>query len=501
MSSPVVTPRPRRRSLAGPVVLIIMGLVFLLVTMHQLSLGRLATLWAHYWPALLIVWGMIKLIEYQQAQRDGVPSRGIGAGGVMLVVVVVFFGLIATQASKFNWADLRDHMDIDDSGDFSNFLGETYTFNDQLQQDFAAGSSLKVVDNHGAVSIHASDDNKITVVVHKRIGADNQGDADKYNSETKPVLTVIRGLVTLDARVEAAGDHSISTDLDISLPRKASVSIVSRRGDVNIVSREGAVDISAQRADTSVEEVTGNVKVSLEKSSAKIEQITGDVRVEGRLSEVSLVDIKGTAHLDGEFAESVKLARIAKTVTFKSSRTDMEFSKIDGELNLDSDDLHASQITGPLRLVTHSKDIRLDNVAGDVRLENANGGVELGMSSLGNVQIDNRQADIELTVPDKAGFRMDARTRDGEIQSDFGELNVTNSDREASASGSVGNASSHVVLNNEHGGIEIRKLSARATPAPAPEPPEPGEPAKAGKAAKPAKALPPPKAKVEPSEN
>jgi len=40
-----------------------------------------------------------------------------------------------------------------------------------------------------------------------------------------------------------------------------------------------------------------------------------------------------------------------------------------------------------------------------------------------------------------------------------------------------------------------------AAPAPAPEPPEPGEPAKAGKAAKPAKALPPPKAKVEPSEN
>ena len=55
---------------------------------------------------------------------------------------------------------------------------------------------------------------------------------------------------------------------------------------------------------------------------------------------------------------------------------------------------------------------------------------------------------------------------------------------------SVGNASSHIVLNNEHGGIEIRKgvLSM-------PRPPEPAAPPKAGKA------LPAPKAEVEPTEN
>ena len=475
--------------MAGAFVLIVLGVVFLMGTMHILSIGRLAHLFASYWPILLILWGVIKLLEHQRAQREGTRSSGIGAGGVFLVVMIVVFGLIATQLERVNWSGIRDNINIDDS-DFNNIFGQSYNFDDHIEQTFPAGASLKVIDTRGAVSVHASDDNKITVVVRKRVGADNQSDADKYNSETKPTITTIGGLVTLDAKAEAAGDHAVEVDLDVSLPRKVAVSITSRRGDINLVGRDGNIDISAQHSDTSVEDVNGNVKVSQEKGSVKIEQITGDVHVEGRVNEVSVADVKGAVQLDGEFQESVKLARITKTVTFKSSRTDMEFSKIEGSLDLDSDELHAEQITGPLHLTTRSKNIRLDQVSGDVRLQNDNGAIEVGMRTVGNVQIDSRNGDIQLSLPDKAGFRLDARTRDGEIQSDFPELKINNDEHEAKASGSVGNASAHIVLNNEHDGIEIRKASAQPSP-----PPEPPNPAKAGKA------LPAPKVKVEPTEN
>lgn len=494
MSSPVITPGvppvapppPRRRSLAGPFVLIVLGIVFLMATMHVLSLGRLAHLFANYWPALLILWGVIKLIEHQRAQREGYRPSGIGGGGVVLIVMIVVFGLMATQLEHVNWSGLHDQLNWDDN-DFSNMFGQSYNFNDNLQQDYPAGSSLKVIDSHGAVSVHAADDNKITVVVRKRVGADNQNDADKYNNQTKPTITVIGGLVTLDAKADAAGDHPVESDLDISVPRKAQVTIISRRGDVNLTGRDGNVDISAQHSDTSVEDVNGNVKVNQEKGSVKIEQIAGDVHVAGHVNEVSVSDVKGAVQLDGEFQESIKLARIAKTVSFKSARTDMEFSHIEGSLDLDSDELHADQITGPLHLTTRSKNIRLEQVSGDVRLQNDNGAIEVGMRILGNIQIDNRNGDIQLSLPDKAAFRLDAHTRDGEIQSDYPELKVNNEEHEARASGSVGSATSHIVLNNEHDGIEIRKESS--LPPKPPEPPKPG------------KALPPPKVKVEPTEN
>ena len=405
------------------------------------------------------------------------------------MVMIVVFGLIATQLEHVNWSGLHDQFNFDDS-DFNGIFGQSFNYNDNLEQDFPAGASLKIIDTHGAISVHATDDNKITVVVRKRIGADNQNDGDKYNNQTKPTLTAIGGLVTLDAKADAAGDHPVETDLDISLPRKAQVSIVSRRGDVNLSGRDANVDIAAQHSDTSVEDVKGNVKVNQEKGSVKIEQITGDVHVQGRVNEVSVADLKGALQLDGEFQESVKLARITKSVTFKSSRTDMEFSRIEGTLDLDSDELHAEQLTGPLHLTTRSKNIRLEEVSGDVRLQNDNGAVEVGMRTLGNIQIDNRNGDVQLSLPDKASFRLDARTRDGEIQTDFPELKVNNDEHEAKASGSIGNASSHIVLNNEHNSIEIRKASSMP-----PKPPEPPNPAKAGKA------LPAPRVKVEPTEN
>src|SRR5580658_6317608 len=329
----------------------------------------------------------------------------------------------------------------------------------------------------------------------------------RFASELAPTIrttpTSIGGLLTLNANTQAVGDHPVQSDLDISIPRKMAVQISSRRGDVSVTGRDGDVEISNQHGDVSVEDIIGNVKLNLEKSSAKVEQITGDVHISGRLNDVSVTDIKGEAQFEGEFQESVKLARISKSVTFKSSRTDLEFSRIDGDLDLDSDDLHADQLTGPVHLTTRSKQIRLDEVSGDLRVQDENGGIEVSMRSLGNVQIDSRNGDIHLSVPDKAGFHLDAHTREGEIQSDFPELKVDSNEREAKASGTVGNGSSHIVLNNEHDGIEIR----RATITKSGGPPEgisggvsggiPGP----GKPAKPAKALPPPKVKVEPTEN
>src|SRR5258708_8002834 len=195
MANPVMSPLPalpprRPRSFAGPFVLIVLGVVFLMCTMRILSLGRMAHIFANYWPLLLILWGVIKLVEHQQARREGTRASGIGAGGILLVIMIVVFGLIATQVEHFNWSGLRDNFNVDD-GDFPNFFGENYNFDDHLEQAFPAAASLKIIDTRGAVSVHASDDDKITVTVRNRIGAENQGDAAKYNHETKPPLTYI----------------------------------------------------------------------------------------------------------------------------------------------------------------------------------------------------------------------------------------------------------------------------------------------------------------------
>ena len=472
MVSPVQVPPPRyRRPMSGPVVLIALGVLFLLGTMGVLDWRHLGHWFANYWPLLLIVWGVLKLVEYQQAQRQGTRASGIGAGGVFLVIFIIIFGLIATHASRFHWEQLRDQIDIGDDGD--SLFGSKYNFDDQLTQTFPAGGTLRINDTRGAVNVVASDDDQIRVTVHKRISAESQAEADKWNAGTKPQLTVSGNVVTLNANNQGAGDHWVAEDLDISVPRKAAVVATTRYGDVSITGREGNLEVTSQHGDVNTTDINGKVSLNLDHSSARISQIASDVSITGRANDVSVEDVKGAAHLDGEFMESVKLAKISQPVTFKSSRTNMDFSRLDGNLDLDSGDLQASDITGPLRLNTRAKDIRLTGVSGDVRMEDENGSVELRMNKLGSMQVENRKGDIQLYLPDKAGFQLDAHARNGEIETDFDQLKIDNSNDQAMATGTVGGGGPHIVVSNEHGTIEIRKAS---------ESPEPPSPPKAPKA-------------------
>src|SRR5215470_19647342 len=108
MASPGMVPPPRpQRSIAGPVVLILMGVLFLGATMGALNMHSLGIYFARFWPALLILWGVIKLIEHEQAKRAGLPGRGIGVGGVFLVVFIILTGLAATQTLRW-WPTIRD---------------------------------------------------------------------------------------------------------------------------------------------------------------------------------------------------------------------------------------------------------------------------------------------------------------------------------------------------------------------------------------------------------
>lgn len=507
MASPIVPPQmplpPRlpRRSIAGPVVLIVIGILFLLGTMGIMDIHHLGSLFARFWPALLILWGVLKLIEYEQAKRYGQPTRGIGVGGVFLMLFLIIAGLIATQASRVDWKNLGDHIQLgDDEGLDEIFSGSTFDYSGELSSDFAAaGNILHINDDRGTITINVSDSNpndkKLKVSWRKKVRAEKQEEADRYNAKTDPRITQGDKVTTLDANTGGAGDKSVTVDMDVYVPSNTALVIVSRHGDVTIAGMSSTVEINHQRGEVNVSDHTGNVTLNLDNSSAQLEHVKGDVTIQGKANEVGVEDVDGTLHLNGEFQESVRLVRIGKTVTFHSSRTEMEFSRIDGRLDLDSGDLRADSITGPMHLTTHSKDISLEGLSGDLRLEDGNGTVSVGLYKPGNIQIDNRKGDVQVTIPPNTAVKVEARTRGGDIESDFGEIKIDSRDDQASASGSIGTNGPKLALNCDKGTIEIRKGTVAVM---APAPPIPPTPVKPGK---PAKALPAPKAKPVESEN
>jgi len=126
---------------------------------------------------------------------------------------------------------------------------------------------------------------------------------------------------------------------------------------------------------------------------------------------------------------------------------------------LESGDLRASSLAGPTRVITRSKDIRLDNFTGNVHIEDNNSDIELtpGKLPLGNIHVTNRRGRIHLVLPPEAAFQLDAHASRGEISSDFAGVNVENRAHDSQARGAVGSGGPQIQLSTERGDIEIRK--------------------------------------------
>ena len=142
---------------------------------------------------------MLKLIEYEQGKRYGQPTRGIGVGGIFLIFFLIVAGLIATQASRVDWKNLGEHIQLgDDQGIDEIFGGSTFDYSDELSQEIPAGSTLHIMDDRGTISINVVDGKTMKVSVRKKVHAEKQGDADGDNAKTKTKISVADKVVTLD---------------------------------------------------------------------------------------------------------------------------------------------------------------------------------------------------------------------------------------------------------------------------------------------------------------
>jgi DUF4097 and DUF4098 domain-containing protein YvlB len=477
---PPPPPYRYRRSIAGPLVLIIIGGLFL-----ARNLGWRFPIWhwfGHWWPLLLILWGIIVLIERTTSGGSGYRRRGLGAGGVMLLILLVALGVTAHHTSDVDWNGVRDQLQMDDDMDMGGIFGNAYTFDDTVEQSFPAHGTLRIVSDRGSLNITPAEGDTIRVVVHKKLYASNQNDANKYNEGTKPQISVNGDSVVLNANTNGAGDHNVQADMEILVPAGAALDIAGKRGDVTVSDRKAEVKVALQHGDVSLTEIAGSVNINLEKGSIRAEQIAGDVDISGHVDDVTLDEVAGSVHLNGDFYEDVRLSKIAKTVIFKTSRSDMQIASVPGEIEIASDQVRGSQLDGPSRVVTNSKDIHLEDVSGDLQVQSSSGDVEVttaGKQPAGKMSVTTEHGDVALTLgaksaPDKvsvasqhgditltlssgAGFQITAGTRKGDISSDFGSVKIDQNNGASQASGTIGNGNSKLQITTETGDIRIVK--------------------------------------------
>jgi len=154
-------PPPRRRSLVGPLILIVVGVL------HN---------FVRYWPLLLVLIGLVRLAEFFAARSANRPAPTMGGGSVFLVIMVIILGASLSAAfhgrDQINWGSVRDNVDVDD--DLMHLFGTEYSFDGEVTQPMTATGVERVNCERGNITVNNWDQPQVKVVYHKRLFAGSQ---------------------------------------------------------------------------------------------------------------------------------------------------------------------------------------------------------------------------------------------------------------------------------------------------------------------------------------
>ena len=315
----------RRGSVVGPVILILLGGIFLLNNIRP-DFSVLDTL-VNYWPFILIAWGVLRLVEIlisgvgNAPLTPGAPVRpypGLTGGEWVLIVFLCILGSGAffVRNRVGHWPPNSIRAKI--IGDF----GDAYDY-PIAEKKVATGKTPRVlIENfRGNARIVGTDASEVKVSGRKTVRALQQSEADDANQRSPVDLTNQNELIVIRTNQERApGDRTLSADLEISVPKGASVEGRGRSGDFDISDIAGNVEVTSDNAGVRVQNVGGNVRIDLRKSDLiRAVNVKGPVEVKGRGQNVELENIEGQVTITGSHSGDLQFRNLAKPLRFEES--------------------------------------------------------------------------------------------------------------------------------------------------------------------------------------
>ncbi len=476
----------RRGSVLGPLVLIGIGVVFLLVQTGRINRDDFFTLYGRWWPLLLVAAGLIVLAEWALDQfhmRD--PERpqyrrSMGGGVIVLLLFLVFAGVLVDAGLAFHkqGEGLLVHGFEFDQDSWEALFGEKHEFDQTSEITAAPGGILTIVNPRGDVTVTGtSDDGYIHMAEHKIIYASSDSEAENRAQQMAP-KTDTNGSET---RVSVHGMDGAHADLTITVPPEDAISVNVDRGDIHVSTIKAAVNATTNHGSVELGSIGGPASVDINNGGGATlgaHNLASGLTFHGRASDVSLADITGPVSLDGDIFGTTEIERINGTVHFHTSRTNLQFVRLDGEFAIHGADLSIDRAQGPVTLVTNNHNISLDRMAGDISITNSNGTIDLtaaptSNNQLGNITIDNRNGTVHTTLPEHAGFVVQATTTNGEIDDNlvFASGGERDEDRnEKMLNGVVGSSADAptVHIRTANGDLSILKGDVQPLTGPAP---------------------------------
>jgi hypothetical protein len=468
----------RRGSIVGPVILIVIGAVFLLNNIRP-DLSVLDML-ASYWPFLLIIWGVLRLIEILISMSGGtrvLPERGISGGEWVFIVFlcIVGSGAFFVHRNMGHWPPNSIRAKI--IGDF----GDAYDYPIE-EKKVATGKTPRVlIENlRGNARVIGTDALEVKVTGRKTVRALQQSDADETNRQS-PIEIVNQGeLIVIRTNQESAsGDRRLTAELEISVPKGATVEGRGRLGDFDMNDIGGNVEVASDNAGVRLQNIGGSVRLDLRRSDmVRAVNVKGPVELKGRGQNVEFENIEGQVTISGSHGGDLQFRNLAKPLRFEEDHTNVHVERCPGQIRMARGYIRGTNLVGPLHITAQSKDIELTDFSQPLEISIDRGDVDLRpvRIPLSKMDVRTRNGEISLALPAGAKFDLRADVQKGEVENEFGDpIHAESAGRGGTLRGRAQDGPA-IVLNADRGSVIVRKAGSEPAPHPAEAPLAPEAP-------------------------
>ena len=448
--------RHRTSGIFPGLVLITVGALLLLHNYRGLELGDVLLRW---WPLALIFLGLIKIYDRTVASRSDDPGAARITSGEILLVVGMLVLVSCVVAVDYGRRAIGGKLPIEVSGD-------AYPFDlDVAPKPVPENARITVRGGHGDITVRATDVPEIRVAGKKNVHAWSENDASRRAGPVSVEIVQNGDGYEIHPTGASAGDSRITVDMEIQVPKKASVTVRNEKGDITVSDMATPVSITSANGDVEVRDTASDVNIEMHKGDVKVSDTKGDIKISGKGTQVDVASATGSFTLDGEFFGPIRADKVAKGLRFISQRTDLTLTSLTGHMEVSSGNLEIVDAPGDITLRTNRYSVTIENATGKVKVDNRDGDVEMRFSAPPKADIDatNTNASISLTLPESASFNIVADCHSCDIDSEFSADTLKKTSVESGDShleGKYGTARGpKITLKTSYGTLSIKKTS------------------------------------------
>ncbi len=448
----------RRRSIFPGLLLIVLGSIFLLHRFDPaFGIGHLVRV---YWPFLFILWGIAKLIDHFSAGRTGQQGPPLLSGGEAALLVLLAFVLIAFVFR--DWIhDRFPGIDIETTP-----FQRSFTQSRQLPaQAIPDGARVLVETARGSITVHGGDGHDLRANVNESAPGANEYAADARMKSVDVIIEQTANGYSIHPVHQIDFPGAVTVDLDVQVPKTASLTLHTSHGDINASAIGGAVDAHTENGNLEIHDAASDVAAQVQVGDARITGVGGNVSLKVRGKDVEVADVVGNITVEGPAVGSTIVRKAGKTTRVTSPWADLTFERLTGRLEMDSSDIQVSDVAGPARIQTHNKDITAENVAGQLDIVSSHGDVKVVYATppVQPLYVTNDSGGVDVTLPARSSFQIAAFSKSGEVDSEFEDPSLKKADETENGQmngqfgGKSGAPGPKITITTSYGTIELHK--------------------------------------------